>query len=71
MIEISENGKRAMIFLGIWTGMAQTDVLNMPEGDQKSGQLKAFARLAGISEYEALAAFAELEDKHMIQAPDA
>lgn len=63
--QLSENGDRAILFLYILAkGLHDLQVLGV---DERTKQLKAFEKISGLSEYEVLAAFAELEDAGMIE----
>jgi len=62
-LKISENGDRALLFLYILEiGLPEPE----PGEDVRAVQLRMFRKISGLSEFDALQAFAELEDKDMI-----
>ena len=62
-LKISENADRALLFLYILeNGLPEPE----PGQDQRTVQIRIFGKISGLSEFEALAAFAELEDNEMV-----
>jgi hypothetical protein len=61
-LRISENADRALLFLYILeNGLPDPD----PGQDVRTVQLRTFRKISGLSEFDALSAFAELEDADM------
>lgn len=57
-LKVSENADRALLFL--W--LLENGLPDEPEIDERTTQLRIFRKLTGLSEFDALAAFAELQD---------
>jgi hypothetical protein len=58
-LKVSNNADRALLFLYILEkGLPEPE----PGQDERTVQLAIFRKLSGLSEFEALAAFAELQD---------
>jgi hypothetical protein len=61
--DVSPNADRALLFLFIVEkGLPEPE----PGQDQRTVQIRIFCQISGLSEFEALAAFAELEDNDMV-----
>jgi hypothetical protein len=62
-LKVSANADRALLFLYVLThGLPEPE----PGEDQRTVQLQVFRKISGLSEYDTLAAFAELEDHDFI-----
>ena len=62
MSNLSENARRALMFqYALDRGIPDTW-----QGDKHTRCIRMFCGISGLGEAEALAAFAELEDAHMI-----
>jgi hypothetical protein len=60
---VSQNADRALLFLYVLAkGLPEPE----PGQDQRTVQLRIFQMISGLSEFEALSAFTELEDADYI-----